>query len=457
MAVPQDILDALGRLRSYNSDPVSATNPFGMGNFGHVVNFSKANEDLSVVFNFSSALFEPVVAHLDAIEKAATVADDVAIVSDISDAVNAVAGMAGDITAVLAVGDYITALGPVADDVVIAAQNIAEIQAAPAAASAASDSSDLAMAWAQGHEPAGTGTKSAKEHAEDAASSAEAAATFEPDLYVLKDDVGTAAANDATDFATAAQGGKADTAIQPNDLATVATSGAYADLSGKPALGTAAAQNSTAFATAAQGAKADTAVQPGSLAAVATSGAYSSLSGKPALGDLAAKNKAGIADLDTTGAASAATVLAGSGAWVEKGFKQIATASATGAAVSFTSIPQGYDELLVVFDGVSHDSGTSTTIGLRASTNNGSSYSSALAVTGSVAASAVLSGTMSLARYSKAISAGSAEIGTVGSSPALTGPVAIPVKGDHAGGVNAIQFLPAAGAFDAGTITLYAR
>jgi hypothetical protein len=44
-------------------------------------------------------------------------------------------------------------------------------------------------------------------------------------------------------------------------LATVATSGAYSDLSGLPALGTAAAANTTDFATSAQGALADTAVQ----------------------------------------------------------------------------------------------------------------------------------------------------------------------------------------------------
>jgi hypothetical protein len=44
-------------------------------------------------------------------------------------------------------------------------------------------------------------------------------------------------------------------------LATVATTGAYSDLSGKPTLGTAAATASTDYATAAQGAKADTAVQ----------------------------------------------------------------------------------------------------------------------------------------------------------------------------------------------------
>lgn len=37
-------------------------------------------------------------------------------------------------------------------------------------------------------------------------------------------------------FATAAQGAKADTAVQPGDLATVATSGSYSDLSGTPTI-----------------------------------------------------------------------------------------------------------------------------------------------------------------------------------------------------------------------------
>jgi hypothetical protein len=53
----------------------------------------------------------------------------------------------------------------------------------------------------------------------------------------------------------------ADSATQPGDLATVATSGAYADLSGLPTLGTAAATASTDYATAAQGIKADSALQ----------------------------------------------------------------------------------------------------------------------------------------------------------------------------------------------------
>lgn len=57
-------------------------------------------------------------------------------------------------------------------------------------------------------------------------------------------DLGTAAFADTSDFATAAQGALADSAVQPGDI------------------GTAAAEDVGYFATAAQGAKADTASQP---------------------------------------------------------------------------------------------------------------------------------------------------------------------------------------------------
>ena len=87
--------------------------------------------------------------------------------------------------------------------------------------------------------------------------------------------LGSAATTAASAYATAAQGTLADSATQPGDLATVATSGAYndltgkpslfsgayADLSGKPTLGTAAAAATGDFATAAQGALAASALQ----------------------------------------------------------------------------------------------------------------------------------------------------------------------------------------------------
>ncbi len=48
--------------------------------------------------------------------------------------------------------------------------------------------------------------------------------------------LGTAATTASTDYATAAQGALADSATQPGDLATVATTGDYDDLSNKPSL-----------------------------------------------------------------------------------------------------------------------------------------------------------------------------------------------------------------------------
>lgn len=154
--------------------------------------------------------------------------------------------------------------------------------------------------------------------------------------------LGTAAQNNTTDFATAAEGTLASTAVQPGNLSvvatsgkfvdlidgpgmmgptnaskvlrvnaggtslefgptlskvantgnysdlnniptfsTVATTGKYSDLSDKPALGTASTKNIEDFATAEQGTKADTAVQPSSLAPVATTGFFTSLGDCP--------------------------------------------------------------------------------------------------------------------------------------------------------------------------------
>ena len=71
------------------------------------------------------------------------------------------------------------------------------------------------------------------------------------------------------------------------DLATVATTGSYNDLEDLPELGSAAAADLEDLATAAQGALADTAVQPDDLAAVATSGSYNDLEDTPTLATVA--------------------------------------------------------------------------------------------------------------------------------------------------------------------------
>ena len=65
----------------------------------------------------------------------------------------------------------------------------------------------------------------------------------------------------AGDYATAAQGAKADSAVQPGDLATVATTGSYDDLADRPTIPS--TPGDIGAATAAQGALADSAIQPG--------------------------------------------------------------------------------------------------------------------------------------------------------------------------------------------------
>lgn len=79
--------------------------------------------------------------------------------------------------------------------------------------------------------------------------------------------------------ATAAQGAKADSAVQPDSLKAVALTGSYNDLVDKPAIPSSASD--VGAATAAQGAKADTAVQPSFLNPVAITGSYSDLADKP--------------------------------------------------------------------------------------------------------------------------------------------------------------------------------
>ena len=88
----------------------------------------------------------------------------------------------------------------------------------------------------------------------------------------------------AADFATAAQGALAESAVQSvttgNTNGTLSVDGTSVSVYG---LGSAAYTSSSDYATAAQGTLASTAVQPGNLATVATSGSYNDLINKPTI------------------------------------------------------------------------------------------------------------------------------------------------------------------------------
>lgn len=101
------------------------------------------------------------------------------------------------------------------------------------------------------------------------------AAVWVPTSLTL-DDLGSAALSDASDFATAAQGATADSALQPNDnISELTNDSGYIDSSGAP-VQTVAGKTGTVtlvkgditdfndadYATAAQGATADSALQP---------------------------------------------------------------------------------------------------------------------------------------------------------------------------------------------------
>lgn len=167
--------------------------------------------------------------------------------------------------------------------------------------------------------------------------------------------LGTAATTASTDYATAAQGALADSAVQPNDspsfgsvtvsgtvdgrdvaadgskldgieaganvtdTANVTAAGALMD-SEVTNLAQVKAFSSTDYATAAQGALADSAVQPTDLATVATSGSYNDLADKPTIPAAYTSS-----DVDThlnTGTATTDQVLAWNGTdydWADAG------------------------------------------------------------------------------------------------------------------------------------------
>lgn len=115
---------------------------------------------------------------------------------------------------------------------------------------------------------------------------------------------GNIVTHNVSEFATSAQGTKADTAVQPNDLATVATSGSYTDLDNKPTIGSGVLsiqKTGTTIGTFSANATENniidvsidstdvttalgyTPVNPSSLATVATTGDYDDLSNKPTI------------------------------------------------------------------------------------------------------------------------------------------------------------------------------
>ena len=147
----------------------------------------------------------------------------------------------------------------------------------------------------------------------------------------------------------------------------------------------------------------------------------------------------------------------GGGAAAAVGWTQIAHATPNGVAqVDFTSIPQTYSDLLVVFEGVSHNSGSNQSF--QVAVNDGASFTSNVIIGPSVAASAVMYGSWFIPGYTFSGGISLGMWNNHAASPALSsggGSNLYPWRAD--GGIEALRLAVSAGNFDAGTITLYGR
>lgn len=136
---------------------------------------------------------------------------------------------------------------------------------------------------------------------------------------------------------------------------------------------------------------------------------------------------------------------------------QSSTVSTPVANVAVTSIPQNAASLMFGFVGVSHNDGSTRPLQAEISTNNGSSYSTAVNVSATIAAADALSGSIYFPHYRA-----DAEVALSGlanaSSPALSNlTLSTNFAAVHTGGMNAIRFAFTAGSIDAGTINTWIK
>lgn len=236
-------------------------------------------------------------------------------------------------------------------------------------------------------------------------------------------------------FATAAQGSLAATAVQPGDLATVATTGAYSDLSGTPTLGNSASLDvGTTSGTVAAGN--DTRI---------TGAQQASAKGQPN----------GYASLDGGGKVPEAQLpnLGGS-SWEQIGSPVSVTA---GASVSITSIPADYIDLFIEIDGVQHNDAGNTNITMDISVDNGSTWITGQAISASGPNTAPLTGSALYQGYSRGFGIISGRISTNLSDPAVAATNTNLNYGTrHTSPVNALRFRTGAGSpfKSGGTINL---
>lgn len=141
------------------------------------------------------------------------------------------------------------------------------------------------------------------------------------------------------------------------------------------------------------------------------------------------------------------------GGWASLG--SLATTSGTSA--TFSSIPDTYAELALMFNGVSQSS-ASITFSIEISNNNGGAWSTARGVSNLTAATATLRGLILFEDYAADIGYMFGGLANIGTTLELSSPLtAISYVTTHTGGIDAIRMSIAGATLDAGSVTLYGR
>lgn len=159
-------------------------------------------------------------------------------------------------------------------------------------------------------------------------------------------------------------------------------------------------------------------------------------------------------------AATKAYVDAHSGSGGGGGWTQIGAAANTtsGSAVSFTSIPASYLDLVLLFEGVSHNNGSPTTLTIELSDNNGTNWTPGTSASASTfAAGDTVYGRIDIPCYRLPAGALQTQIAALAADRTVGTNAAQSRQFRLAAGINAIRIGLTAGAFDAGTIRLFAR
>ncbi|MFN3553446.1 MAG: hypothetical protein ACK4UL_10085, partial [Novosphingobium meiothermophilum] len=159
-----------------------------------------------------------------------------------------------------------------------------------------------------------------------------------------------------------------------------------------------------------------------------------------------------------TGLSLSSGVLSANGGGGASEWTEIASVTPTGvSSVDFANLKTTvYNDLLIVFEGLSHDSGSNTTFSIAISAN-GSTFGNAYVITNSVAATAVLHGGRIIPNFraNAGLSAsGPTTINDLGQAASLA---AANSAWRCNGGIDAIRIATGAGNFDAGTIRLLGR